>query len=96
VRNLAIGVAVVIGTGMMLVAFTLGRCDAFGGRCPSDAPSIFDDDTFGIAAAGAALAFGVPVLLYGDRDRPRWMKAFVVALTVGAFVGLAARGGAYG
>lgn len=93
---LAIGVAVLVGTGMMLVAFTLGRCDAFGGRCPADAPPIFDDDTFGIAAAGAALAVGVSVLLTGDGDRPRWIPAIVTALVAGTLIGMAARSGAYG
>jgi len=92
----AIVVAVTVGVALMAVAFTLGRCDAFGGRCPADSPPILDDDTFGIAAAGAAMAVGVPVLLYGAGDRPRWRNAVVAAAVAGLVVGLAARGAASG
>ena len=95
-RVLAVMVAVVVGSGLLLIAFTFGRCDAFGGSCPAEPPPLVDDDTFRFAALGAAIAAGVPVLLAGDRDRPRWGAALVVAAVAGVVVGLAARGGAAG
>lgn len=92
----AVVVAVIVGVALMAVAFTFGRCDAFGGRCPADSPPILDDDTFGIAATGAAMAVGVPMLLYGADDGPRWRRALAAAAVAGLLVGLAARGAATG
>ncbi|MFW2335763.1 hypothetical protein [Ilumatobacter sp.] len=51
---------------------------------------------FGIAAVGAALIVGVPVLLYGDRDRPNWRNALLSAASAGLVVGLVARTAAHG
>jgi hypothetical protein len=80
-RVLTITGAVVTGSGLILLAATLGSCSAFGGRCPADRPSLWDDDVFGMAAFGAALIVAVPVFLH----RPSWRR-----LGVAAGVGVAA------
>lgn len=85
--------AVVIGAACVLLAVTIGDCSAFGGRCPSDPQPLLEDDTFGMAAFGAALATGVPVFL----RRPGWRRA-ALAIGVGVIaalvIGLAVRGSA--
>ena len=96
VRAVGIAAAVIVGGVMTVVAFAFGRCDAFGGRCPADPPAIFDDDVFGIAAVGAALVVGVPVLLDGDRGRPNWRNALFSAASAGLVVGFVARTSAHG
>ncbi|MEJ7800077.1 MAG: hypothetical protein WKF60_06125 [Ilumatobacter sp.] len=85
-------VCVMVGLGMVLIAFTLGRCDAFGGRCPADRPPFFDDDAMGTAALGAAL-FAAPFALRRSR---RWWVAVVACALVAAAVGLLARGVVHG
>ncbi len=91
-RLVAITLSVLLGMAMILLAFTVGRCDAFGGRCPRTPPPLLEDDTFGIAAVGAALVVGVPVFL----ARPSRRRAGI-ALAWGAaaavLVGLMARSG---
>jgi hypothetical protein len=90
-----VAVAMLLGLGMVVVAVTVGRCDAFGGRCPADPPPLFEDDVFGIAAFGAALLVAVPIFVM----RPS-MRRLLIAVGVGVasalFVGLIARSSAYG
>ena len=50
----------VLGAGIVLLAAAVGHCSAFGGRCPAEPPPLWDDDVFGTAAMGAALAVGLP------------------------------------
>jgi hypothetical protein len=93
--GVAIAASLVIGLGLILVAATLGRCDAFGGSCPADRPSLFDDDVFGMAAFGAALIVVVPVFVH----RPSWRRlgvAIVAGIAAGLIVGLLIRSSAYG
>jgi hypothetical protein len=93
-RVVAGAVAVVFGAGLYLLAVTVGDCSAFGGRCPQDAPALLDDDVFWMAAIGAALAVGVPILL----ARPSLRRAAIaagVAIAAGLLAGLIARGSAY-
>jgi hypothetical protein len=87
--------AVVIGLLLLLVATTLGRCDAFGGRCPADRPSLWEDDVFGMAASGTALIVIVPLFL----RRPSWRRLGIAtavgstsAIVVGLIVTIAAHG----
>jgi hypothetical protein len=75
--------AVAFGSLLILVAVTLGRCDAFGGTCPADEPPLFEDDVFGMAAFGAFLIVAVPLFLY----RPS-MKRLLMALPIGVVAGL--------
>ena len=82
--------AVVFGLGLVLIAVTLGHRSAFGGSCSGDAPSLLDDDVFGMAAAGGALVIGVPVALTGPWRR-RLPIACVVAVVAALIVGLLAR-----
>ncbi|MEO5840636.1 MAG: hypothetical protein ABIQ73_20175 [Acidimicrobiales bacterium] len=82
--------AVIFGLCLILVAVTLGRCDAFGGRCPADNPSLLDDDVFGMAAFGAFLVVAVPSFLYRP-SRQRLLKAIAIGIAAGLFVGLTAR-----
>lgn len=87
--------AVVIGLLLVLAAATLGSCDAFGGRCPADRPSLWNDDVFGMAAFGTALIVVVPAFV----RRPSWRRfgwavaaGAVSALVVGLLVADAAHG----
>ena len=82
--------AVAFGVLLILAAVTLGRCDAFGGRCPSDEPSLLDDDVFGMAAFGAFLIVAVPSFLYRPSMR-RLLIALPVGVAAGLIVGLIAR-----
>lgn len=82
-RVLAIAASVIIGLGFIVLAAAFGSCSAFGGSCPDGRPPLWDDDTFRIAASGAALMVGVPVFLY----RPSW-RQLAVALAAGAGAGL--------
>lgn len=90
-----IAVAVVIGLLLVLIAATLGRCDAFGGACPADRPPLWDDDVFGMASFGTALIVAVPVYL----SRPSWRRlgwavgiGAISALIVGLLVTTTAHG----
>lgn len=84
-------------TGVVLVAlaFTLGRCDAFGGPCPADTPGFLEDDVFGMAAVGAALLAGMPAFLLRP-SRQRLLIALGVGVVSALVVGLIARSAAYG
>jgi hypothetical protein len=98
-RRLAVGVAiggaVVIGLALILAAATLGRCDAFGGRCPAERPPLFEDDVFGMAVFGTALVVAVPMFLSGPSKR-RFVVAVGIGLVAALVVGLVARSAAYG
>lgn len=90
VRVLLIGASSVIGVGLVLLAFTVGDCSAFGGRCPSEPPALIDDDTFRIAGLGAALVVAPSVFL----SRPSWQRLAVAAASAAAafvVVGVMAR-----
>ena len=86
----AIVVAVVVGLSMIVVAMAVGRCDAFGGTCPAEPPPLWEDDTFGTAAFGAALVVAVPVFVSRPSKR-RFVLAVAVGLAAAVFVGLAVR-----
>ena len=87
--------AILVGLGLVLLAAALGSCEAFGGRCPADRPSLWNDDVFGMAAFGTAMAIVVPYYL----RRPSWPRlgravaiAAIAALIVGLLVTNAAHG----
>ena len=90
-----IGVAVLSGLGLVVLALTVGRCDAFGGRCPGERPPLLDDDVFGTAALGAALIVGVPTLVW-HRSGHRFLVVLGTTATTALVVGLMARSSAYG
>lgn len=95
VKLLAVGSSIVIGMGLILIAATLGSCDAFGGRCPADRPALLDDDVFGMAAFGTALLVIVP----GFMHRPSLRRLGVViglGLVAALLVGLLVREIAHG
>ncbi|MEO8694514.1 MAG: hypothetical protein ABI658_13410 [Acidimicrobiales bacterium] len=69
---------------------TLGRCDAFGGRCPGDNPPLLDDDVFGMAALGAFLVVAVPSFFHRP-SKQRLLIAVAVGLAAGLIIGLIAR-----
>ena len=54
-RAAAIGLCVLVGTGLVLVAFTVGSCEAFGGRCPSTPPPILEVGCLAEMFAGGAV-----------------------------------------
>ena len=86
--------AAVAGAGVILVAATVGHCSAFGGRCPADAPALWEDDVFGMAAAGGALVVG-PLLAL--RRRPhRWWVAIAGGVGAALVIGLLVRSAAHG
>ena len=82
--------AVIFGLCLILVAVTLGRCDAFGGRCPADEPALLDDDVFGMAALGALLVVTVPYFLYRPSKR-RLLTSVPIGVAAALIVGLIAR-----
>lgn len=84
-------VCALVGAGMVLAAFTLGSCDAFGGTCPSTPSPLLEDDIFWTAALGAGLAVGVPVFL-ARPSRRRAVVALAWAVSAACVVGLLARG----
>lgn len=89
-RVLVLTAGIVLGLGMLVLAFVAGDCDAFGGRCPSDPPPLLDDDTFWVAGLGAALVVAPSVYL----SRPSWRRlglAVGVAAAVTLMVGSIAR-----
>ena len=90
-----IGTAVVIGLGMILIARVVGSCDAFGGRCPAERPSLLEDDVFGMSAFGAALVVAVPMFLSRPSKR-RLVLALGIGLAAALFIGFAVRAAAYG
>jgi hypothetical protein len=81
---------IVIGLVIVVVVAALGHCSSFGGRCPAEPGPLLEDDVFGTAAAGAALAVGGPMFLLKPSAR-RLGQALVVAAVVGVIVGLLAR-----
>ena len=89
-RLVAIAGAIAVGSIVVLIAFMVGDCSAFGGACPRETTPLFEDDTFGTAAAGAALAVGVPVFLRAPSWR-RFAVAAVAAISAGLLVGLVVR-----
>ena len=93
-RRTAVGIAIIssvlVGLCLILVAGTLGRCDAFGGRCPADEPALLDDDVFGMAAFGGVLVVAVPYFLYRPSKR-RLLAAVPVGVAAALIVGLIAR-----
>ena len=87
--------SIVIGLLLILVAATLGRCDAFGGACPAKRPSLLDDDVFGMAAFGTALIVAVPLFF----SRPSWHRLGVAAgagVAAALMVGLLVTNAAHG
>jgi hypothetical protein len=82
--------AVILGLCLILVAVTLGRCDAFGGRCPADEPALLDDDVFGMAAFGALLVVAVPYFCYRPSKR-RLLFSVPIGIAAALIVGLIAR-----
>lgn len=88
-----VGVSLVVsGLALVLVAFTLGRCDAFGGRCGDDAPTLLADDTFGMAVTGGALVVaGVSLVVV--RTRRGVAAATVVGVVLALVLGFVARSG---
>lgn len=84
-RALTSALAVVIGVGIVLFTIAIGHCSAFGGRCPRD--PAFQDDVFWSAAAGTAIAIGVPMILH----RPSWRRltlALIAAAMGSVLIGL--------
>ena len=94
-RGFAGVAAVVFGLGLVLLVSAVGHCSAFGGRCPAEAPPLFEDDVFGSAAMGGFIAFGIPVWLAQPSLR-RLRVAVPVGLAAAVIIGLIARSAALG
>jgi hypothetical protein len=82
--------AVILGLCLIVIAVTVGQCEAFGGSCPADKPALLDDDVFGLAAFGALLVVAVPYFFYRP-SRQRLLAAVPVGVAAGLIVGLIAR-----
>ena len=89
-KAIAVGSSIVGGLGLILLSVTLGRCDAFGGRCPADRPSLLDDDVFGMAFTGTALVVMVPWFLHRPSVR-RLGRVVAAGLVAALIIGLSAR-----
>jgi hypothetical protein len=88
--GITIACAVVFGLVLIVAAWTLGRCDAFGGRCPADEPPLLEDDVFGMTAFGAFLIVAVPYFFYRP-SKQRLLIALPIGIAAGLIVGLIAR-----
>lgn len=89
----AAAIAVTVGVGMIAIAFVVGDCAAFGGRCPAEPPPLREDDTFGMAATGAFLATAVPLFATAP-SRRRLAVAAGVGLVAAVAIGAIARSAA--
>ena len=87
---ITVAFAVILGLCLIAIAVTLGRCDAFGGRCPADEPALLDDDVFGMAAFGALLVVAVPYFCYRPSKR-RLLFSVPIGIAAALIVGLIAR-----
>ncbi len=76
--------AVLIGVALVGAAALGGHCSMAGGTCPRE-PGPLADDSFRMAALGAAIAVGVPFAIFW-RGRHRWLVAPVMALGAGLLV----------
>ena len=85
--GVTIAVAVAVGLGMIFLAMVVGSCDAFGGTCPAERPSLLEDDVFGMAAFGTTLVVAVPMFLSHPSKR-RFVMAVGVGLVAAFFVGM--------
>jgi hypothetical protein len=88
-------IAILVGSGMFLLAVTVGHCSAFGGRCPAEPPALFDDDVFKSAFFGGALVTAGALMLAA---KP-WRRLAIVlpaALVAGFILGVLARSYAAG
>ncbi len=95
VRGLLMTVSIVVGFLMVALAVVLGDCSAFGGRCPAEAPSLWDDDVVGMSGLGAALMVGPAVFLTRPCLRRLWI-AIGAAACAGVLAGFIARSIAHG
>ena len=77
--------AVLIGVALVGAAALGGHCSMAGGTCPREPGPLADDDSFRLAALGAAIAVGVPFAIFW-RGRHRWLVAPVMALGAGLLV----------
>ena len=73
----------------------VGSCSAFGGRCPSDPEPLLQDDVFGMASTGAAVALSGLVLVVPALRR-RWPVAVAVVALGAVVAGLMVRSYASG
>jgi F0F1-type ATP synthase membrane subunit c/vacuolar-type H+-ATPase subunit K len=87
--GIAIGIAIVVGLGMIFLAMAFGSCDAMGGTCHGERPSLLEDDVFGMAAFGTALIVAVPIFLSHPSKR-RFVMAVGLGLIAAFLVGMAA------
>ena len=89
--------SVLVGMGVVTVGLAglVGSCSAFGGRCPSDPQPLLQDDVFGMASSGAAVALAGLVLVVPGLRR-RWPVAVAVVLAGALVAGLVVRSYASG
>ena len=81
------------GLGLLVLAFTVGNCAAFGGRCGDNPPPILDDDVFGMAFAGVLFMAAGPAISHWRRRRQFWVAP--AALVAAVVIGLVARSSGY-
>jgi hypothetical protein len=70
------------GAAMVLLAFTVGNCAAFGGSCGNAPPPILDDDVFGMAFAGMILILIGPVLSQWRTSNRNWLVLLTLVFAV--------------
>jgi hypothetical protein len=91
--SVAATAAALYGSVLVLLAFTVGNCAAFGGRCGDVPPPILDDDVAGMAVAGVVLITTGPVISHWRRTGHIWLAP--VAAGAAILVGLMARASGY-
>ena len=68
VRAALAAAVVVAGLGVAVLTLMVGHCSAFGGRCPAEPVSLWDNDVFGgVGIAVAVSAFALAVAIRPDR-----------------------------
>lgn len=90
VLGLVAVVSALIGIAVAALTVALGDCSAFGGTCPREPISIFEDDVFGSLLMCGLLIAGVPYWLH----RPtlmRFGKGLAIGIGFGILLGLMGR-----
>jgi hypothetical protein len=75
-------VGVVAGGATVMLTMAVGHCGFMGGLCPADPVPWWQDDVFGSAATGLALAAVTPLLAWRPNRRGLAFAAVAVVVVV--------------
>lgn len=73
---------VACGGGIVMLTMAVGHCGFMGGPCPADPVPLWQDDVFGSAATGLAVAVATPVLAWRPNRRGLAFAAAAVVVVL--------------